>query len=212
MNYNLVRLGQINDLLDELIYIDLKFNTGILSQIINLFFQIKSQIDFIIKEFYFISILEFETKKNQILHKLIFIKNIFFSHYLNNYIIEKINYIKNMLKQVVYPAYLNLSNISKYNKEIKEIKCSKIKFYHKPETIKDNFYDEEVYLEDKDEINHIGNMSNNNIKNNNKNKTMCVKITNIKNKSHNNENYVIDKIKGKKFLSNIDFSKSYINI
>ena len=50
MNYNLVRLGQINDLLDELIYIDLKFNTGILSQIINLFFQIKSHIDFMIKE------------------------------------------------------------------------------------------------------------------------------------------------------------------
>lgn len=199
MNYNLVRLGQINYLLDELIYIDLKFNTGILSQIINLFFQIKSQIDFMIKEFYFISILEFETKKNKILHKLIFIKNIFFSHYLNNYIIEKINYIKNMLKQLIYPAYLNISNISKYNKEIKEIKelkYSKIKFYHKPETIKDNFYDEEVYLEDKDEINHIGNMSNNN----------------KKNKSHNNENYVINKIKGNQFLSNINFSKSYINI
>ena len=196
MNYNLVRLGQINDLLYELIYIDLKFNTDILSQIINLFFQIKSHIDFMIKEFYFTSIIEFETKKNQILHKIIFIKNIFFSHYLNNYIIEKINYIINMLKQVVYPAYLNLSNISKYNKEIKEIKYSKIKFYHKPETIKDNFYDEEVYLEDKDEINHIRNMSNNN----------------KKNKSHNNENYVINKIKGNQFLSNINFSKSYINI
>lgn len=210
MNCNLVRLGQINDLLDELIYIDLKFNTGILSQIINLFFEIKSHIDFMITEFYFTSIIEFETKKNQILHKLIFIKNLFLTHHLNNHIIEKVNYIKNMLKQVFYPAYLNLSNVNKYKqeiKEIKEIKYCKITFYHKPETILigNNFYDEEVDLEDKNEINLITNISNNN-------KLIINKIADKKNKLHNNKNYVIDKIKGNKFLSNIDFSKSHIKI
>jgi hypothetical protein len=210
MNYNLVRLGQINESLDELIYIDLKFNTGILSQIIDLFFEIKSHIDFMITEFYFTSIIEFETKKNKILHKLIFIKNKFITFHLDNHIIEKINYVKNMLKQVFYPAYLNLSNVNKYSqeiKEIKEIKYSKIKFYHKPETIliKDNFYDEEVNLEDKNKINLITNVSNNN-------KSIINKIANKKNKSHNKKNYVIDKIKGNKFLSNIYFSKSYIDI
>lgn len=184
MNYNLVRLGQINDLLDELIYIDLKFNTGILSQIINLFFEIKSHIDFMITEFYFTSIIEFETKKNQILYKLIFIKNKFITFHLDNHIIEKVNYVKNMLKQVFYPAYLNANNIKKYKQEIKQ---TKIKFYHKSGTMNENFYDEEIVLEDDE-------------------------IPNIKIKSHNNQNCVINKIKGKKFLSNIDFSKSYINI
>ena len=104
MNHNLIKLSQINDLLDELICIDLKFNTKILLQSVNVIFQIKSNIDFLITEFYFTNIIEFETKKNQILHKLVFIKNLFFVHNLDIYIIEKINHIKNTIEQVFYPA------------------------------------------------------------------------------------------------------------
>lgn len=196
MNNILSILSQINNLLDELIQIDLKFNTSILSQIIYLILQIKSNINFLISEFYFTNIIEFETKKNQILHKLIFIKNLFFINHLSNHIIEKINNIKNMVKQVFYPAYLNINNINKYIKEIEEIKHQKIKFYHKSETIciKDNFYDEELEFDEELNLEYTD------------------KIIYGKNESYNNKNYVINKIRGKKFLSKINFSKSYINI
>jgi hypothetical protein len=192
MNYNLEKLCLINNLLDELIYNDLKFNKGILSQIIDLIFQIKYNIDFLITQFYFINIIEFESKKNQIILKVIFIENKIFIHSLtlSNHIIKKINYIKNIIKEVVYPAYLNTNNNVKYIKEIKEIKKTKIIFYHKPETIgiKDNFYDDD---------------KKSNIKFNDKKSNI---------KFNDKKNYVINKTKGKIFLSNIDFRKSYINI
>jgi hypothetical protein len=208
MNYNLEKLCLINNLLDELIYIDLKFNKGIFSQIIDLVFQIKYNIDFLITQFYFINIIEFESKKNQIIIKVIFIENKIFIHSLtlSNHIIKKINYIKNIIKEVVYPAYLNANNNVKYIKEIKEIKETKIIFYHKPETIgiKDNFYDEELDLDDDDKKSNIKfNDKKSNIKFNDKKSNI---------KFNDKKNYVINKTKGKIFLSNIDFGKSYINI
>lgn len=193
MNNNLERLYKIKILLDELINVDLKLNTGTLSQIINLISQIKSNVIFLINEFYFTSIIEFEQNKIQILHKLIYIKNLFFTYSINNgYIIKKINYIKTLAEQVFYPAYLNTNNIEKY---IKEIKRTKIKFYHKSETMNENLYDDVIEFED-DEIDLEDDK----------------KISSIKIKLHNNQNYVINKIKGKKFLSNINFFESYINI
>ena len=197
MNNNLQRLCQINILLDELIYIDLKINTVPLTQIINLILQIKSNISFLITEFFFMSIIEFEQNKKQILCKLVYVKNIFFTYLTNNaHITEKIIYIINVIKQIIYPAYLNINNVEKY---IKEIKQTKIKFYHKSGTIDKNLYDKEIELEDKE------------IKFEDK-KRNGKKISNIKIKSYNNKNYVINKIKGKKFISNIDFTKSHIVI
>lgn len=199
MNYNLEKLCKINNLFNELIFIDLKFANIVISEIISLVLEIKFNIDFLIEEFYFINIIEFEHKKNQIIHKLIFIKNLFFTYYLNNHLIEKINYIKNLVMQVFYPAYLNNNNNSKYMNEIKEIK---IKFFHKQETINENLYDD-IELEYKTS----------NVTNNNDNKaTKIIGETNKNNKSHNKKKYVINKTKGIKILSNIDFTKSYIKI
>lgn len=176
---------QINILLDELIYINLKVNTGQHTQIINLILQIKSNISFLITEFYFMSIIEFEQIKKQILYKLVYIKNMFFSYLINNdHIVEKINYIKNEIKQIIYPVYLNY-----VEKNLKEIKQTKIKFYHKSGTIDENLYDEEIELDDEK-----------------------IELEDKKIELEDNKNYVINKIKGKKFLSNINFSKSYIEI
>ena len=128
----------------------------------------------------------------------------FFTYSTNNvHIVEKINYIKNEIKQIIYPAYLNMNNVEKY---LKEIKQTKIKFYHKSGTIDKNLYDEEIELEyEKNEL------EDEEIELEDEKKT-AKKISNIKIKSYNNKNYVINKIKGKKFISNINFSKSYIEI
>lgn len=191
MNINLKRLCQINFLLDEIIYIDLKFHIGIQTQIKNLIKKIKLNIDFLISEFYFTNIVEFESKKKIIIQNLIFCKNIFYTYNTSNYIISKIIYIINIVKQVIYPVFLNISNTNKYIDEINEIK--KVKFYHKPSTIgiKDNFYDEEIDFEIENEI---------------------ISSIKKKKKSQNNKNHVISKIKGKELLSKINFKKSFITI
>lgn len=234
MNHNLEILCNVNILLDKLIYHDLILNIWILEQIQNYILQIKSDICFLITKYYFISIIEFDARKQQIMHKLKFIGDIFFTYSLNNVsIIEKINYIRTMVKHVIYPAHSNANNFEKY---IGEIKQTKINFYHKFGTIDENLYKEKIDLEDgsidledkfidldldldlEDGLTDLDLDLDLDLKNG---LTDLNSSSNVSkgNKIYVNEidyieekNYVINKIKGLKFLSNIDFTKSSIKI
>ena len=189
-----------------IIYNDLKYQIILLDKIYEFTNQIKSLLNFLITEFYFTNIIVFESKKKKIIHNLLFIKNIFYKFNINNFIIVKINKIINITKLIIYPAYLNLNNMSKYTDEINKI--TTIKFYHKPETIdvKNSFYDEEIEL-DESEISNINSFENIQQLQNNENS-----FENI-HQLQNNENHVIGKkITGKKFLNIIDFTNSFIII
>jgi len=197
MNANLERLNLIYSLLNDLVNNNLKYEKNILSQIIGLFIDITSHIDFLLKEYYFTNIIEFESHKKKIIHKLILIKNILSNCNVNSSMIIKIDDILTISKIIMYPAHLNLNNISKYKNEIKNT----IKFYHKPKTldIKNNFYDEEYEIKEfefykQKLINH---------------KTSEIK----KQKLQNTNNFVINNnLKGKNFIKNINFYKSAITI
>ncbi len=215
MNINLEKLNMIYSLLNDLINIDLKNNNKILSQIIKLFNDIVMYIEFLSKEFYFTNIIEFELKKNKIIHKLILIKNIFINCNLNTNTVIKIDNIISISKTIMYPAYLNLNNISKYSNEIKK---NSIKFYYKPNTsdIKNYFYDEEYESEELNEYDEPKLIELN--KEQSKN---LVKVTKIKQnkqnkqnnkKLQNNKNHVINNLKGINFINNIDYTNSFIII
>ncbi len=199
MNINLEKLNLVYSLLNDLINIDLKYQKNILCQIIKLFNDIVVYVEFLSKEFYFTNIIEFESKKNKIIHKLLLIKNIFINCNLNSNVVIKIDNIISITKIIVYPAYLNMNNVSKYSNEIK----NSIKFYHKPETldVKNNFYDEECEFEEQQ------------IKESKSNKKKIKNIvrTAVK-KSQNNENFVINNLVGKNFIHNIDYTNSFISI
>jgi hypothetical protein len=205
MNINLSRLNLVNTLFSNLIYDNLKYHLGLQSHISGLVKQIESNINFLLTEYYFTNIIEFESVKKKITHMFIMLKNIFYTFEINIYFITKINHILNLIKLVIYPAHLNLNNTNKYKIEINEIneikKIKKINFFHKPETfdIKNNFYDEEVDL-DKTNITQFSSILIDDYNDNNK-------------ELQNNKNFVVcNKLKGNNFYNKIDFSKSYISI
>lgn len=201
INNNLKKLNQIKFLFNELIYVDLKYKNLIKIKITSISNQIKSYIDWMITNFYFTNIIEFELIKENIIKKLIYINDIFNLFNQNMYLIKKIYLIINLTKNVIYPAYLNSNNNEKYINEIK--KSQKINFYHKLSTvdIDNDFYDEEIdfyecELKETNEFNCI-NSTNSDVVNNNE--------KNIK-------DFSVYKIKKKEFYDNIDFIKSSIII
>jgi len=202
ININFSRLNLVNTLFCDLIYNDFLNHLILKSHISQLVEQIKYNINFLINEYYFTNIIEFEYVKKKIIHHLIMIKNIFYTFEVNINFITKINHISNIIKSVIYPAHLNLTNSNKYKVEINEIKkLTKIKFYHKPESldVKNNFYDEEIDLDEQSIINFSSNINNNN---NNDVKQL-----------QNNKNIVIsNKLQGNDFYNKIDFNKSSISI
>ena len=203
ININLSKLNLINTLFCDLIYNDLKYHLGLQNHMSGLVKQIDSNINFLLTEYYFTNIIEFESVKKKIIHLLIVIKNIFYTYNVNIDFIAKINHILNTIKSVIYPAHLNLNNISKYKIEINEIKkIKKINFFHKSETldvVANNFYDEEINL---DEINILQD-----------NSSSSTTITENKQLQNDNLAFVINnKLKGNNFYNKINFSKSSISI
>lgn len=197
MNKNIDRLKLVDSLFNDLINDDLKYNFELQNHILGLVQQIKSNINFLLIEYYFTNIIEFESVKKKIINMLIITKNIFYTFKINNDYITKINNIKNIIKLIIFPAHLNINNTNKYVNEISKKK--KIKFYHKQYSmdIKDNFNDEEIDMDEKDI----------------KLFSSILIIDDINNKHiQNNKNCVINKLKGNNFYNKIDFIKSHISI
>ena len=203
INKNLSKLNLVKTLFSDLIYNDLKYHLELHIKISGLVKQIESNINFLLNEYYFTNIIEFESVKKKIIHLLVVIKIIFNTHKTNIDLIIKINHILNLIKFVSYPAHFNLKNTNKYKNEINEIKkIKKINFFHKSETfdVKNNWYDGEIDL---DEINitHL------------KPSTIIVN-DNDNNKQLQNDDFVLvnNKLKGSNFYNKIDFSKSRISV
>jgi len=202
MNKNITNLNLIKTLFMDLIYNDLKYHLALQIHISGLVNQIKSNINFLLTEYYFTNIIEFEKIKKKLMYLLYAVLNIFSVHGVNVSHNVKIKHILNIIKLIIYPSYLNLNNTSKYKNEINVMK--KINFFHKYGTfdIKNTFYDGEIDLDEinLDEINIL------------QDKTLMSTI--IDNEQlQNNKNFIIsNKLKGNRFYNKIDFSKSNISI
>ena len=158
-NINLSRLNVIIELFDNLILEDLVQKYVLFYKLYDLIIKIKPLLNYLITEYYFVNIIEFELKKKKIICKLECMKTTFYTFNIDNVIIEKIKKIIGITNLIVFPAFANFNNTQKYINEINEINGingiiginnkTSIKFYHKSETfdIKNNYFDEKIETE-----------------------------------------------------------------
>lgn len=184
--------------------------------------KISNDIEKMIEEYYLIDIFDFEKIKIRIIKNLKLIpqiQDLVFGSidklYYSDELLYDLEKIISMLKQIYYPAYMNLYNKSKYTYEI-----NKIKFIHKSIS-NDNFnnfdniqisenINETEKIADIEDIEDIGDLF---IKDkiNYINKDINSKIEKTENKKNN---FFLDKkyLKKKVIHDSIDWNKSYISI
>lgn len=211
MNTNLEKLCEINFLINNLFFNDLKYNSVLMIQIISELKQIKNNISFLITEFYFTDIIQFTSVKKKIINHLIFIKNNLFVFNVDLNLIIEINQIIDKITKIYYPAHLTTTNNNKYVNEIQQVK---IKFYHKTETLKmDNMDNNNSDYDNDNDDSNVIDIDNTNTNNNLINKKLKIHENKATNKKEQiDKNYTFDKIKKYDFVKNIDFTKSYISI